>query len=179
MSYLRILIVIMVTVMAGCSSEGVGSKAASGKTYLMGAPAVAGPLTYTVMHSSWADNIDTADGVATAKQSFLVLELSITNGGPEDAAVPLLFVVDEKGKETMEEQKMNGSQSWMGLMRVIKPLETLPGKIVFDVPMANYKLKVTSGGDPEKEVEAFVEVPLRLDGPGMPGADSVPPTAGR
>lgn len=177
MRYLRVLAVAVLVVMAGCSGE--AGKASSGKTYQMGAPAVAGPLTYTVLHSTWADSIDTADGSATAKQHFLVLELSITNAGPDEEAAPLLFLVDEKGKAAMEEQKLGGAQSWLGLMRSIKPLETMSGKIVFDVPMANYKLKVTSGGDPEKEVEAFVDVPLRLDGPGMPGADSVPPAAGK
>lgn len=174
MSFMRILIVIMVAALAGCSSQENGSSASNGKTYMMGAPAVAGPLTFTVLHSSWTENLETVDGMATAKNRFLVLELSITNGGPEEAAVPLLFLVDEKGKETMEEQKMAGVQSWLGLMRAVKPLETMSGKIIFDVPLANYKLKVTSGGDPEKEVEAFVDVPLRLEGPGMPGADSVP-----
>lgn len=175
MSKRRILILAGLMALAGCSSEDGVLKPAGGKTYLMGAPAAVGPLTYTVLHSSWADNLEMGEGVVTAKQRFLILELSITNGGPEDAAVPLLFLVDEKGKQTMEEQKMVGAQQWLGLMRVIKPLETLPGKIIFDVPMANYKLKVTSGGDPEKEVEAFVDVPLRLDGLGMPGADAVPP----
>ncbi|MBE0657630.1 MAG: DUF4352 domain-containing protein [Bryobacteraceae bacterium] len=179
MSYMRILTVITVAALAGCSSQDGGSTSGGGKVYLMGSPAVAGPLTYTVLHSSWTDNMETVDGVATAKQHFLVMEVSITNGGPEDAGVPLLFLVDEKGKETMEEQKMSGAPSWLGLMRAIKPLETMSGKIIFDVPMANYKLKVISGGDPEKEVEALIDVPLRLEGPGMPGADAVPPAAGR
>jgi hypothetical protein len=179
MRCIKIVTIAMMAVLAGCSSQEGGGAAGGGKTYLMGSPATVGPLSYTVLHSAWVDNVETVDGMATAKQHFLVLELSITNAGPEDAAAPLLFVADEKGKETMEEQKMTGSPNWLGLMRVIKPLETLSGKIVFDVPMANYKLKVTSGGDPEKEVEAFVDVPLRLDGPGTAGADSVPPAAGR
>lgn len=179
MRNMKIVTIALMAALAGCSSGGGGSQVGGGKTYLLGSPAVVGPLTYTVLHSSWVDNVETADGIATAKQHFLVLELSITNGGPEDAAAPLLFVVDEKGKETMEEQKMAGSTNWLGLMRVVKPLETMSGKIIFDVPMANYKLKVTSGGDPEKEVEAFVEVPLRLESPGMPGADTVPSAAGK
>lgn len=170
---------IALAVLAGCSSRDGGTKPGNGKTFVMGSPAAVGPLSYTVMHSSWKDAIETGDGVTTPKHRFLVLDLSIASGGSEEAGVPLLFLVDEKGKEVMEEQKMLGLTGWIGLMRVIRPVETMSGVIVFDVPMANYKLKVTSGGDPEKEVEAFIDIPLRLEGQGLPGADSVPPASNR
>jgi hypothetical protein len=111
----------------------------------------------------------------TPKNRFLVLDLSIVSGGTEETGVPLLSLVDDKGNRIMEEQKLVGLTGWLGLMRVLRPVETVSGKIVFDVPMASYKLVITSGGDLEKEQEAFVEIPLRLDGQSMPGADAVPP----
>lgn len=176
---LKICAVLGFVLLAGCSSQSGEAKSGGGKTYVMGSPAVVGPLSYTVLHSSWKETLETGDGVTTPKNRFLVLDISIASGGAEEVGMPLLFLVDEKGKAIMEEQKMLGLTGWLGMMRVIRPVETLSGMIVFNVPMANYKLKVTSGGDPEKEVEAFVEIPLRLEGQGTPGADSVPPAATR
>ena len=176
---LKLCAVVGFVVLAGCGSQSGETKPSSGKTYVMGSPAAVGPLSYTVLHSTWSETLETGDGVTTPKHRFLVLDISIASGGTEEVGVPLLFLVDEKGKEVMEEQKLLGLTGWMGMMRVIRPVETLSGTVVFDVPMANYKLKVTSGGDPEKEVEAFIDIPLRLEGQGMPGADTVPPAATR
>jgi len=179
MHNLKFCATLTLVILAGCSSQDGETKSGGGKTYVMGSPAAVGPLSYTVLHSSWKETLETGDGVTTPKHRFLVLDISIASGGAEEAGVPLLSLVDEKGKETMEEQNMVGLTGWLGLMRVIRPVETLSGQIVFDVPMANYKLKVTSGGDPEKEVEAFIDIPLRLEGQGLPGADSVPPASTR
>ena len=158
MNNLKFCATLALVLLAGCSSQDGGAKPGGGKAYVMGSPAAVGPLSYTVMHSSWKETIETGDGVTTPKHRFLVLDISIASGGSEEAGVPLLFLVDAKGNETMEEQKMLGLTGWLGLLRVIRPVETMSGTIVFDVPMANYKLKVTSGGDPEKEVEAFINV---------------------
>lgn len=177
MHRLRVCAVAAFALLAGCSGAGSGSKAGADKTYVMGAPAAVGPLSYTVLHSEWRESIETSDGVTTPKNRFLVLDVSIVSGGSEESGVPLLFLIDEKGNRTMEEQKLAGFTGWLGLMRVLRPVETLSGKIVFDVPMASYKLAITSGGDAEKEQEAFVEIPLRLEGMSMPGADTVPPAA--
>jgi len=175
MHWLKACLAGTLAILAGCSSAGPGSKSGGEKTYVMGAPAAVGPLSYTVLHSEWRESLETGDGVTTPKNQFLVLDLSIVSGGSEEVGVPLLSLVDAKGNRIMEEQKLVGLAGWVGLMRILKPVETLSGKIVFDVPMADYKLAITSGGDAEKEQEAFVEIPLRLEGTGVPGADSVPP----
>ncbi|HNY42687.1 MAG TPA: hypothetical protein PKJ41_19955 [Bryobacteraceae bacterium] len=177
MHCLQVCAVAALAMLAGCSNPAGGTKTGSEKTYVMGAPAAVGPLSYTVLHSEWADSLETGDGVTMPKNRFLVLDLSIVSGAPEETGVPLLSLVDDKGNRTMEEQKMVGLGGWLGMLRVLRPVETLSGKIVFDVPMANYKLIITSGGDPEKEQEAFVDIPLRLEGVSMPGADAVPPAA--
>jgi hypothetical protein len=175
MQCLKLCAVAAMAVLTSCSNPAGGSKSGADKTYVMGAPAAVGPLSYTVLHSEWRESLETGDGVTTPKNRFLVLDLSIVSGGTEDTGVPLLSLVDDKGTRIMEEQKLAGLTSWLGLMRVLRPVETMSGKIVFDVPMAAYKLVITSGGDLEKEQEAFIEIPLRLEGQSMPGADAVPP----
>lgn len=177
MRWWKACLLVVLTVLTGCSGADPGSKPGGEKTYVMGAPAAVGPLSYTVLHSEWRESIETGDGVTAPKNRFLVLDLSIVSGGSEEVGVPLLSLVDAKGNRTMEEQKLVGFTGWLGLLRVLRPVETLSGKIVFDVPMADYKLAITSGGDAEKEQEAFVEIPLRLEGTGVPGADSVPRAA--
>lgn len=177
MQFFKVCAVAALALLAGCSGAGSGSKTGADKTYVMGAPAAVGPLSYTVLHSEWRESIETSDGVTTPKNRFLVLDISVVSGGSEEAGMPLLFLVDEKGNRIIEEQKLAGFTGWLGLMRVLRPVETLSGKIVFDVPMASYKLAVTSGGDAEKEQEAFIEIPLSLEGFSMPGADTVPPAS--
>jgi hypothetical protein len=169
----------LLLVLGGCSRSSEGPKPVSGKTFTMGSPAVAGLLTYTVVHSEWKETLEGESGNITPKYRFLVLDISIANAATEEANPPLLFAIGDKGGETIEAQNLRGMPGWLGIMRRIRPSETISGKVVFDVPTASYKLKVTSGGDPEKEVEAFIEVPLSLEGQGVPGAEAVPPAPGR
>jgi len=174
MNSAKILAAGLLLALAGCSGSGGGSKPASGKTFAMGTPAQAGLLTYTVIHSEWKETLDTGSGTVTPKHRFLVLDISIANGGAEEAAAPLLFLVSERSAETIESQELRGLEGWLGIMRILRPSGTVSGKIAFDVPMANYKLKVSSGGDPEKEVESFIEIPLRIEGSGASGTETVP-----
>ncbi len=60
----------------------------------------------------------------------------------------------------------------MGLLRTIAPAQTQQGKIIFDVPLASYKLRVTDGAGPGAEKYTWITIPLRMD------VDSDVPTPG-
>lgn len=66
---------------------------------------------------------------------------------------------------------------WFGFLRTISPAQTQQGRVVFDVPLSSYKLRLTDGGDPAIEKYAWVNIDLHMD-PDMsvetPGA--APPT---
>jgi len=171
--YLAVLAACALTVISlGCSKSPVGSSPRG--VAVMGSPVSTGPLTYTVLHAAWRDSIETDDGIKYPQRRFLVVDLNVTNGGVGVGDVPLLFLIDGQGKEQMEEQKIAGLVGWLGLLRPVSPAQTVKGKIVFDVPMASYQLKVSSGGDPERETTALIDLPLRIEPRGVEGADRIP-----
>jgi hypothetical protein len=145
--------------LAGCKR----STGSAGREYPMGAQVQVGPLIYTVIHAEWLNSLDASQGMRSPKNSFLAVQLSITNSGAADAGVPLLTLEDPSGKTYLEEDKGDGLEGWMGLLRLIKPAQTEQGRILFDVPPGVYRLRVTTGGDPEAEVYAHVKLTLRAD----------------
>ena len=162
-----------VVLMPGCNRQGRSSKDA---LFQMGQPVNVGSLTYTALESEWRDTLETPNGSRTPKNRFLLIRLSVTNGGGVEAGVPLLNLVDAKNNEHLEEDKGDGVQQWFGLLRLIKPGSTDEGYLLFDVPPATYRLRVSTGGDPEKEVVALVDIPFKLDMPQQqPGLPIAPP----
>lgn len=146
---------------AGCARK-TGD---TGKSYAMGEGAKVGPLTYTVLETEWKEALDGSLGQRLPKNRFLLVNLSIANGGEPEAGVPLLTLVDAKGAEFREEDKADGVASWLGYLRRVGPSETLSGRILFDVPPGGYKLRISSGGDAERETTAVVDLPYRADAP--------------
>ena len=130
----------------------------------MGQPVNVGSLTYTALESEWRDSLDTVNGPRLPKNRFLLIRISVTNAGGSDAGFPLLHLVDSKKGEHIEEDKGDGVEKWFGLLRIVKPGSTDEGYLIFDVPPASYRLRVTTGGDPEKEITALVEIPFKLEG---------------
>lgn len=51
----------------------------------------------------------------------------------------------------------------MGLLRIVGPSETKTGAILFDAPLASYKLEITDGADIENELIAYVDIPLQME----------------
>jgi hypothetical protein len=51
----------------------------------------------------------------------------------------------------------------MGALRTIKPAGTMTGRIIFDVPLSTFQLRLPDAGEPGYEKYAMVEIPLRLD----------------
>lgn len=166
--------VALVLAVLGCAGCGLRKNAAEeARLNTMGAPVTVGALTYTVVDSQWAESLNGATGQRLPKNRFLMLDLSVTNNSGVEVGVPLLSLVDAGGKEYREEDKGDGLAQWFGLLRTVQPSQTEHGRVLFDVPQAGYKLRLSSGGDVEKESTTFVEIPLRVEAPPVKGVDPV------
>jgi len=164
---------LFLTLIAACSSR----SGDTGKSYAMGEAAIAGPLTYTVVESEWRSSLDGAMGQRPPKNQFLLVHVTVADKGDAEVGVPVLSLIDANGAEIREEEKGEGVSEWLGYLRRVGPGETLNGRIVFDVPQAGYKLRISSGGAADTETTAVVEIPFRAESPAVRGADqiAVPP----
>jgi hypothetical protein len=129
----------------------------------MGEKAPIGPLTYSVIETSWRSQLGDGFKLRTPQQRFLVIRLAVTNGGGTDTSVPLLQLENQNGQMFMESENGEGIDKWFGLLRTIQPAETVEGRIVFDVPLTSYRLRVTDGAGPGAEKYAWISIPLRMD----------------
>lgn len=132
-------------------------------TFPIGTQVTTTPLVYTIVDANWETELGTSGGPRLPKNRFMVVTLTVTNSGGSEAGVPLLSLVDSKGNTYMEEQKGDGVTQWLGFLRVMKPAETDQGQILFDVPPGAYKLRLSSGGDPEQEKAALVDIPFMAE----------------
>src|SRR5262245_61956880 len=110
-----------------------GSKGKNAMTYRMGEKASVGKLVYNVTEAQWKTSLGESGTPRVPEHRFLLLTLTITNSGPETVGVPLLSVYSPSGKPTREVENGDHIPSWLGLLRMIKPVETVQGTIVFDV----------------------------------------------
>jgi hypothetical protein len=129
----------------------------------MGERVEIGPYTYTVIESSWASQLGEGFNVRVPQNRFLILSVSITNGGGSESSVPLLSLEASNGQLYQELLDGTGVPDWMGALRSLKPASTLAGRIVFDVPLSTFRLRLPDGGEPGYEKYAMVDIPLRLD----------------
>jgi hypothetical protein len=151
-------ILILAGLLAGCSHADPGPIEVP-----MGEKVTLGPLSYTVIDETWHGQLGDALKIRPPQQRFLVLTLSITNGGGSDVAVPLLNLENSDGHDFLESDNGEGVDNWMGLLRTISPAQTLEGRILFDVPLSSYRLRITDGGGPGAEKYGWVTIPLRVD----------------
>ncbi len=149
-------------------------KESEGKPWSMGEKVTLGPFAYTVLESEWVQELNGAKGKLIPKERFLVLRLSVTNGGGENKAVSFLTIRDDKGKEHAELQELEGVKDWMGILRMIPVAGTENGLIVFDVPMGHYRLVVNDGGSAGEERTSLIDLPLS-----MRPADETKPILGK
>ncbi len=143
------------TSLSDCST---GGALAGAKLYRMGERVVVGQLIYTVLETEWMSAI----GSRVPKNKFLAVRVTINNSGNTERAVPLLELVDAKNTDILESSEGDGLDEWFGILRSLAATETAQGRLLFDVPQANYKLRVTDGGEPGSEVTALVDIPLQI-----------------
>ena len=151
----------------GCSREN-----SARIDYAMGERAPIGPLTYTVIESMWQTQLGDILKLRVPQQRFLLIRLSVTNGGGSELSIPLLQLESYNGQSYRESEDGEGVANWLGLLRTLRPAETLQGQIVFDVPLTSYRLRVPDGAGPGAEKYAWISIPLHMEvdtQPSLPG----------
>jgi hypothetical protein len=129
----------------------------------MGERVTLGPLTYTVVETAWRTQLGQMLNIRVPQRRFLLVTVSITNGGGREVAVPLLQLEDGNGKAYQELEDGSGVDNWLGLLRQLNPAETQQGRLLFDVPLTSFRLRVTDAGEPGSEQYAWIQIPLRMD----------------
>jgi len=154
---LKLLIPALV-LLASCSKPPVTTA-----NFAMGERVENGPFTYVVVESTWRNDLGEGFQIRSPKNRFLILTVSVTNGGGSEVSIPLLNLEDSNGQKYQELSDGSGIPNWLGLLRTVKPAETLQGRIVFDVPLSPFRLGVPDGGETGYEKFAWVTIPLSID----------------
>lgn len=164
--HLRILYFLILTplavcvILAGCSEL---SKPSRKKLYHMGERVEAGPLVYTILEAEWQSQIGEGADARVPRDQFLLLRMSVTNSAIREASVPRLRLIGAGGAIYDEVTDGDRVPGWLGMLRPLKPTDTIEGWILFDAPRADCKLEVADDAfDPEQKVVALVEVRLRF-----------------
>ncbi|MBZ2180697.1 MAG: DUF4352 domain-containing protein [Acidobacteriota bacterium] len=165
--YLPILsLALLLAVGLSCSSEGSKSTVAS---FSLGDRAPAGRVTYVGLTAEYRAELPGAK--EPVKHRYLLIFLSATNGSGQEITLPHTRLIGANGTEYPEVTEIDGFPQWLGLLRTVSPGSTEQGYVVFDVPVGAYKLQVSSGGDPEKEQLAEIEIPANLRSTSPTGVD--------
>jgi len=152
--FVPLAVLLTAALMISCRSSAENS---SIPNYAMGERAQAGPIIYTVFENKWLPQLGSDPNTRIPKNRFFLLRLSMVNSGSSDTMVPALNLVDDNGQRYPELSNGDDVPQWAGLVRRIKPADTLTVNIVFDVPARHYKLEVT---DELEEKKALVDIPL-------------------
>ena len=132
--------------------------------FQVGEKATNPPLTYSVIETGWKTQLGEGFKIRTPQNRFLVLRVSVTNGGGSELGLPLFSISGAGGMEYRELDNGEGLEGWLGLLRSVAPAQTMQGTIVFDVPLATYKIRLPNGAPTGEEKWIQVALPLRLDG---------------
>ncbi|MEO5922368.1 MAG: DUF4352 domain-containing protein [Bryobacteraceae bacterium] len=152
------LLTLLCLFLAGCEQQ-----QRTNLNYGMGERVEIGPFTYVVVENSWRSELGEGFQTRAPKNRFLVLSISVTNGGGSDVSVPMLSVEGSNGQMYQELSDGSGIANWLGILRTAKPAETLQGRVLFDAPLGAYRLRLPDGGESGYEKYSWVTVPLSLD----------------
>ncbi len=149
-----------VLLLSGCSSM-TGDRP---KLYQMGDRAETGTLIYTVLEAEWPTQLGEGIQTRIPQHRFLVLRVSVTNSGAEEVLVPAMQMIGPNNDSHPELMNGEGVPDWLGVVRRLEPAETQHGRVLFDLPRGDYRLRVTDEAiDPAQAQVAMIEVPLRFE----------------
>jgi hypothetical protein len=158
--YFPILLTLAISpLFVGCNRAPV---AASGAEFQMGENVHAGPLSYNVVEKVWRSQLGEMFQIRMPQNRFLLVTVSATNGGGSEVSVPLLELEAPDGKVYRELENGDWVENWFGILRTLEPAQTQQGRIVFDVPLSSYRLKL-SDGDSVSGHFSYVQIPLQID----------------
>jgi len=161
MSKVMIFPALFLPLLLVCSS--CGGQNSTKLEYQMGEKVSLGPFTYNVIQTSWRTQLGEGFKIRSPQQRFLLINISVTNGGGKEVALPLFKLESERGELVTESEDSDGVPNGLGILRSVTPAQTLQGTLLFDVPLGAYKLQLTDGGEPGSEKISWVEIPLRMD----------------
>jgi hypothetical protein len=145
----------------GCGTGDLGRS--SGKIYQMGERVQVGNLIYTILETVWLAELAGSTTARLPKNKFLRIQMTVFNSSNRELSVPMMRLEDPEGIEFMELSDGEGVPEWLGILRHVNPSETLQGGALFDVRQSVYNLRVSDGGEPDKEITALVHIPLILE----------------
>lgn len=144
---------ILSALFAGCTEKA--------RVFQVGERVQTGGAVYTVVDAEWAAELNPgSESAMTPKNRFLIVHVTVNNAGSKEVTVPLLHIVDSNGAEHIEVSEIKGMADWLGILRTLNPTESKEGRIVFDVPLGAYNLRVTDGAEQESERTALVALPV-------------------
>jgi len=154
-----------------------GERPSEVRTYTLGQKVQLGSLTYLGLETQWLPAFGEGPTARAAQNQFLLVRLSVTNGGNSDAAVPNFSVEDSTGRRFPEVRDGDGVPDWIGALRTLAPADTLVGNAVFDVATGHYTLHIL---DEDSQHEARIDLPLSfqpapMDAPGNLDLRTGPP----
>lgn len=144
----------------------------------MGEKVVAGPLTYNVVEKVWRSQLGEMFQTRSPQNRFLLVTISATNGGGSEVSVPLLQLEGPDGKIYHEIEDGQGVDNWFGILRTLEPAQTQQGRILFDVPLSSYRLRL-SDGDSVSGNFVYVQIPLQIDADSPVDSPSPLPVPGK
>jgi hypothetical protein len=159
-----ILLAVAVSALPGCRNL-----TATRAEYQMGDKVPAGPLTYNVVEKVWRSQLGDGFQTRMPENRFLLITLAATNGGGGEVSLPLLQLESTDGKVYRELENGEGVDNWFGLVRTLAPGQTLMGRLLFDVPLGSYRLRL-SDGDSASGHYTYVQIPLQIDDDNPPPA---------
>ncbi len=166
----RILLSLLAVLAISFALTGCRTDVAAKSEYQMGEKVPDGPLSYTVVEKIWQSQLGQAFQLRVPENRFMMIALSATNTSTSEVSVPLLQLEASNGKTYQEIENGEGVDNWFGILRTIEPGQTQQGRILFDVPLGSYRLKL-SDGNSASEKFTYVQIPLQLDddaGPASP-----------
>jgi Telomeric repeat-binding factor 2. len=129
--------------------------------YRMGDKVQVGPLIYNVFEAKWLPQIGEGPEARTPAHRFLILHLMVVNGGAETQSVQSFQLVDASGQVFQESIEGKDVPHWLGIVRNVRPADTLDGSVVFDVEPKTYKLRLDDGSG--SGGGQMVELPLQFE----------------
>jgi len=125
---------------------------------------IPGGLVYTVLEAQWKPSLTESGGGRPPKDRYLFVRVSVTNSGGSMQGIPPFQIKNTSKQNFMElTENMEDVSQYLGVMRMVQPAQTEQGYVVFDAPIAAYKLHISDGGEPGSEKFAVVDLPVMLE----------------
>jgi hypothetical protein len=137
----------------GCSP----APSSTARTYRMGDQVLLGGLAYNVYDSRWLTHLGEGAGARVPENRFFLVRVSIANSGSSEVVVPGMTLADDTGGARQELSSGEQVPQWLGLVRTVKPGQSIQGNIAFDCAPGTYKLRLT---DESERHAALVDIPL-------------------